>query len=197
MDKREKAIAEVEAELNSKIANDGIIDLVKHNLSSEHITTEAWCKPLLLLMEYNITDNSKLAFINLNKDLHLEHILPIKFHKFPEWNHITKDGAAAWLNSAGNITLLGGAKNIEASNNPFSVKQEVYRGKGKYDDKNDKITAFLITQKIVQDYGSKKYNCEWNKEAMIDRWKWFFEEAEELLDIDLKKEIEKHTPVIV
>ena len=195
--KEKKTIDEIEVELNSKITNDGIIDLVKRNLSSEHITTEAWCKPLLLLMEYNITDNSKLAFIDLNKDLHLEHILPVKYDKFSKWNHITKDVAAIWLNSAGNITLLGGAKNIEASNNPFKVKQEIYKGKGKYDDKNDKITAFLITQKIVQDYDLKRYNCEWNVEAMIDRWEWFFKEVGELLDIDLTKEIKAHAPEIV
>ena len=103
-------------------------------------------------MEYNVTDNSKLAFVDLNKDLHLEHILPVKYKKYSEWSHITDDIATKWLNSAGNITLLGGAKNIEASNNPFNVKKEVYKGKGKYDEKNDKITAFLITQSIVNDW---------------------------------------------
>jgi len=195
--KEEKPISEIEKELNKKITDDGIMNLVKSNLSSEHITSEAWCKPLLFLMEYNQTDNSNPSFISLNKDLHLEHILPVKYSKIPEWNYITREIATTWLNSAGNITLLGGAKNIEASNNAFPVKQEVYKGKGKYNNKNDKITAFLITQKIVLDYNEKKYNCKWTTKAMIDRWKWFFEQAAELIEIDLKKESKKHTPLVV
>jgi hypothetical protein len=90
-----------------------------------------------------------------------------------------------WLNSAGNLTLLSGSKNIEASNNPFKIKMAVYRGKGKYDDKNDKITAFLITQSIVHDFDSKKYEERWNIDSIHDRWDWFFAELEELLEVDL------------
>ena len=192
-----KPISEIEAELNQKLAEDKIIELAKRNLTSEQIGSEPWCKPLLLLMEYNATDNSKLAQIDLDKDLHLEHILPVKYSSFKEWNHITKEIAAKWLNSAGNLTLLSGAKNIEASNNPFATKISVYKGKGKYDSKDDKITAFLITQQIVKDYELKTYNKQWTEEAMIDRWKWFFKEVEELLQVDLISEINKHNPIVV
>lgn len=190
----QKSVNEICNELDKKLSNDKIIGLAINSLTSEQITAEPWCKPLLLLLEYNVTDNSKLSFIDLSHDLHLEHILPIKYYKFTEWNYITKEIAARWLNSAGNITLLSGAKNIEASNNPFDIKMDVYRGKGKDDGKNDKITAFLITQKIVQDYDYDKYNKEWNEEAIIDRWKWFFNEIEEIFDIDLKEVIDKHIP---
>jgi hypothetical protein len=148
-------------------------------------------------MEYNVTDNSKLSFIPLNIDLHLEHIFPVRFEKFDEWNHISKEFASQWLNSVGNLTLLGGAKNIEASNNPFNVKMEVYKGKGKYDAKNDKITAFLITQKIVHDYENNLYNKNWNKDSIIDRWKWFFTEASEILELDFSKAIEEHQPELI
>lgn len=195
--KEKKPISEIEVELNKKITADGIERLVIRNLSSEQLATEVWIKPLLLLMEYNVTDSSKLSFINLNKDLHLEHVLPVKYEKYPEWNHITKDVSAKWLNSAGNITLLSGAKNIEASNNPFNVKMEVYKGKGKYDNKNDKITAFLITQHILKDYEVNKYQRNWTLEAMIDRWKWFLMESQEILNIDLNEAVEKHQPELV
>jgi uncharacterized protein with ParB-like and HNH nuclease domain len=195
--KEKKPISEIEVELNKKITADGIERLVIRNLSSEQLATEVWIKPLLLLMEYNVTDSSKLSFINLNKDLHLEHVLPVKYEKYPEWKHITKDVSAKWLNSAGNITLLSGAKNIEASNNPFNVKMEVYKGKGKYDNKNDKITAFLITQHILKDYEVNKYQRNWTLEAMIDRWKWFLMESQEILNIDLNEAVEKHQPELV
>ncbi len=194
--KENKPISYIEDELNNKLKNDGIESIAIRNLTSANITTEPWIKPLLLMMEYNVTDNSKLAFVDLNKDLHLEHVLPIKYKSFSEWGHITDEIATKWLNSAGNITLLSGAKNIEASNNPFNVKMEVYKGKGKYDNKNDKITAFLITQSIVMDYEADKNDRMWTCEAMRDRWKWFFNEIEEILEIDVIQAIEQEPELV-
>ena len=184
--KEKKAITLIKEELDNKIAEDRIIELAMNGLESEQITSEAWCKPLLLLLEYNASDNSKLSFINLDRDLHLEHILPIKYKEYVEWNHITKEIASMWLNSAGNITLLSGAKNIEASNNPFDIKMNVYKGTGKYDGKDDKITAFNITQQIVKDFEMNKYGKKWTIEAMGDRWSWFFNEVLDILEIDQK-----------
>ena len=195
--KAKKPISEISTELNKKLEQDRIYDLAVGNLSSEQITSFPWCKPLLLLLEYNVTDDSKLGFIELNKYLHLEHILPTKYERFDEWNHITKEVSAKWLNSAGNITLLSGSKNIEASNNPFDTKMNIYHGKGKYDDKNDKITGFLITQNIVKDFDSNKYDGNWNHESMVDRWKWFFKEVGELFEVDLSDIIDKHEPTLI
>ncbi len=195
--KDKKPIQDIIDSLNQKLSDDKIIDLVIRNLTSEQIASEVWCKPLLLLFEYNSTDDSKLSFIGLSKELHLEHILPVKYERYEEWSHISKDVSSKWLNSAGNLTLLSGTKNIEASNNPFVTKMGIYQGKGKYDNKNEKITAFFITQKIVKDFESSKYDKEWNLDAMIDRWKWFFTEVEELLEIDLSEVIDKHEPELV
>lgn len=195
--KEKKAISFIIKELNDKLSKDNIITIAINNLTSEQIASEVWCKPLLILMEYNLSDIGKNSFIDLNRDLHLEHILPVKYEKFTEWKHISSEISSKWLNSAGNLTLLSGAKNIEASNNPFKVKMKVYNGKGKYDKKDDKITAFLITQKIVKDYELKKYGEQWNLKSMIDRWEWFFKEVNEILNIDIKNAIKKHEPIKV
>jgi hypothetical protein len=195
--KENKHIDEIRQELNDKLEKDNIISMALYSLTSEQIASEVWCKPLLLMMEYNATDESKSVFIDLAHDLHLEHILPVKYEKYEEWNHISKDTAAKWLNSAGNITLLCGSKNIEASNNPFNMKMDVYQGKGKYDTKDDKITAFTITQQIVNDYNIGKYNRQWNLDSMTDRWKWFFTEVGQLLEIDVKEAVDKHEPIVV
>jgi len=195
--KEKKPMSEINKELQDKLDKDNIVSMALNSLQSEQIASEMWCKPLLLMMEYNATDDSKSVFIDLDHDLHLEHILPIKYEKFTEWNHISKAVASKWLNSAGNITLLSGAKNIEASNNPFNVKMDVYKGKGKYDNKDEKITAFTITQQIVKDYDAKKYNQQWNIDSLIDRWKWFFGEIGQLLEIEVREVIEKHEPEIV
>lgn len=195
--KDKKPIHEIADELNAKLTKDNIFNLALSALSSEQIASEVWTKPLLLMMEYNATDNSKLSYIYLDHDLHLEHILPLKYEKFKEWNHITKDIAAKWINSAGNLTLLSGAKNIEASNSQFSIKMGVYRGKGKYDNKNDKITAFTITQQIVKDYENGKYKQQWDINAIVDRWKWFFQEVKEILGLDVSDAFDKEEPKVV
>lgn len=195
--KENRHINDILAELNEKLNKDNIINLAIYNLTSEQIASEFWCKPLLLMMEYNATDNSKLSYIELDRELHLEHILPTKYEKFKEWNHISKEVSAKWLNSAGNLTLLSGAKNIEASNNPFDIKMEVYKGRGKYDNKNEKITAFYITQEILKDFENKKYNGQWNINSITDRWSWFFNEVGELLEIDVTDVIAKKEPILI
>ncbi|MFD2823818.1 DUF262 domain-containing protein [Lacinutrix iliipiscaria] len=195
--KEKKSIEYIKEELDKKLDADGITNLASRYLTSEHVANEPWIKPLLLLMEYNVTDDSKLSYVPLSKDLHLEHILPVKYNKFDEWNHVSNELAGKWLNSVGNLTLLGGKKNIEASNNPFSVKMGIYKGKGKYDDKDDKITAFMITQSIMHNYENKKYNQLWNDDAMKDRWKWFFKEAEQILDLDFSNIIVNQEPILI
>ncbi|MRQ23115.1 DUF1524 domain-containing protein [Riemerella anatipestifer] len=107
--------------------------------------------------------------------------------KIAEWQHIEPNIAKQWMNTGGNITLLSGAKNIEASNNPFDVKMSVYKGKGKYDDKDTKITAFKITQNVVSDYEKGTYDRMWNEKAIKDRWNWFCKEVAQILDVDTRE----------
>ncbi len=184
--KENKPINEIITELSKKIDEDKIIKSVSENLDASNVYDTPWIKPLLLMVEYNQTD-SNLPFIPLNKDLHIEHILPQKYSSFSEWTDIvTKEAATTWLNRPGNLTLLCGAKNIEASNNPFKEKIKVYRGKGLYDDKDAKITAFNITQKIVNAYNENTYEKQWNEKAIQDLWHWFCGEVEKLILIDLK-----------
>jgi len=194
--KDQESIEKITKDIEVKLKNDNIEALSLGALMSENIASSHWCKPLLLLAEYNASDDSKLSFIDLNQDLHLEHILPVKYSKFKEWSHINGEIAKKWINSAGNLTLLSGAKNIEASNNPFDIKMGVYKGKGKYDDKNAKITAFLITQQIVYDYEQSTYAQQWTISAIVNRWGWFFSEVGELLDIDVGDALEKHEPIL-
>jgi uncharacterized protein with ParB-like and HNH nuclease domain len=195
--KEGRPAVEIQKELDDKLRSDGILSLVSRNLNSDNVASEAWIKPLLLLMEYNVTDRSKLSFIELNRDVHLEHILPVAYEEFEEWGSFSREEANMWLNSAGNLTLLGGSKNIEASNNPFEVKMGVYRGKGKYDDKNDKITAFLITQAIVKDFDMGIFEKQWNMNSIHNRWDWFFSQVEELLEVDLSHVVIAREPALI
>ncbi len=194
--KNRKPWAEIKVELEKKLKDDDIIEAALRSLTLESIAREYWCKPLLLLLEYNATDSAHPRFFELNSEIHLEHVLPVKFASIKEWNHISKETGSKWLHSAGNLTLLGGTKNIEASNNPFPIKMSVYRGKGKYDIKDTKITEFSITRAIVQDCEKGTFGKNWTEEAIVARWKWFFKEVGEILAIDVQKAIDLHDPAV-
>lgn len=185
--KENKPIDEILSELTKKIDEDRIIKDVSENINSLNVYNTPWIKPLLLMIEYNQQD-CNLPFIPLSKELHIEHILPEKYSKIPEWaSAINKETASVWLNRPGNLTLLFGAKNIEASNNPFKEKIKVYQGKGLYGDRDEKITAFNITQRIVNAFNENTYQKQWNEKAIKDRWNWFCGEVEKVISIDLKE----------
>ena len=183
--KEGESLDSIKDELKKKIEKDNINSQVLESLKGE-VDSERWIKPLLLMIEYKQEDNSNPNFIKWNNKLHLEHILPKKYETFPEWNHITAEVEKKFLHSIGNLTLLSGRKNIEASNNPFKTKLDIYRGKGKYGDKEEGITGFEITQKISDDVTNKDIT-DWNEKSMKLRWNWFLNQIESLLDIDCTK----------
>jgi len=192
--KEHKSFSEINKEMEKNMQKNNTIQRAIDNLDGD-IYFEKWCKPLLFMIEYQQADDSNINFLpNGSKDIHTEHILPKAFESKDEWKEYHEDGDVdSWLNSGGNLTLLSGAKNISASNEGFNTKIIAYKGKGNYKDDKDGITSFSITQKIVNDYNSNKFNKEWNWDAIHDRWSWFCNQVELLLDIDLSeiKEIEK------
>ena len=178
----------IEKQLEDKLSNDNVVKRAKEQLNLD-IYYQPWCKPLLCLIEYNQTDESINTRINVaDRELHVEHILPRAFENISEWNHFKgSENVPEFINAGCNLTLLSGKKNIEASNNPFSIKMSVYKGKGKYDDTDTKVTAFRITQKILEDYESNRYDKKWNWQSMNDRWEWFCDEVEQILEIDMNE----------
>ena len=145
---------------SNKIEKEKIISLVKENIKAKEVDEEVWIKPLLIMIEYEMTDTSVSNFIKLDKDLQLEHILPKKYMQYSEWDYINDKVAGTWLRSVGNFTLLNGKKNVEAGNSPFSKKMEVYSY-----GKTGNTTAFRISQHILDDYNNNKFNKEWNEDV--------------------------------
>ena len=181
--KKKASVKSIKKVMQERMDEDRIADDARKNLALPDIDDEAWCKPLLLLMEYAATDDSKLSFIEMDNTLHLEHVLPLEYSKEKEWGHISDRVAGKYLRSAGNLTLLSGKKNIVASNASFKEKISVYKGHGRDGKQNQRMTSFQITQKIVAAYD--KHNKQWNEESMRDRRRWFLEEAEKILEIGI------------
>lgn len=181
--KEKKPLIFIKDELE-KALSENTIQRAIDNLSGD-IYFEPWSKPLLFMIEYNQQENpSYLAMWDRN--IHIEHILPRAYKKNEKWSHFDEiEGLEEWINSGANLTLLSGAKNISASNNGFEVKLLAYDGTGNHSRADKKITSFKITQQIVNDYNSGKYNKEWNFDSLSERWKWFCQEVEQILEIDL------------
>jgi uncharacterized protein with ParB-like and HNH nuclease domain len=142
--KAHKPIAFIEKEIDKKISDDNVIPYVKENLDGDAYS-ERWLKPLLILIEYNRTDDSKLTWIDWDKHLQAEHILPDKWSANPDWKRQwTDDQAEQCLQKLGNLTLLSGKKNIVATNDSFRKKKVAYK------KAHGGMTAFEISKEIAE-----------------------------------------------
>ena len=134
-----------------------------------------WHKPLLLSIEYY--QHEKKDFIHISRDLHTEHILPKEWNREElNWSkNFDVEKVKLLLNSLGNLTLLSGTKNIQASNSNYSDKTEIYKGNnGKgFDGK----TSFEITKKIIDDYPV------WTEESINHRFNWLVEQTKKIFEI--------------
>ena len=159
-----------------KMKEDDVFERKNKNFEGEGYRSP-WLKPVLLLIEYNQTDNLKLAFIEKDKNLHVEHILPQEWKKNSEWANEWEDNEAIkWLNRLGNLTLLSGKKNKEASNFAFQKKKNIYRGHG-----YSKISAFHITQMINN-------NKKWNVNEVKERNEYLTNQIYNILKIEYQGE---------
>jgi uncharacterized protein with ParB-like and HNH nuclease domain len=150
---------------------DNVRKRMYENLNDE-VYNKAWLKPILILIEYNQTDDSKISFIELGRELHVDHILPEMWHKTKDWNTWDKQAAIKWLNRIGNLTLLSGRKNIAASNNSFQAKKDIYRkGYGT-------VTAFEISKRVAE-------NDNWLPKQVADRQGWMIQQIEIMLELNL------------
>lgn len=173
--KKNKSLADIKKEIDDKMAADDVIKWMSDNLYDDAYG-KSWAKPLLTLIEYEQTDKSKITYIEMDRKLHADHILPEKWDTIGYWkSHWTKEQASLWGNKIGNLTLLSGKKNIAASNDSFPKKKSIYKGKGL-----DGTTAFVTSQMIMQ-------KAEWEEQQVKDRHQWLIKQTEKLLDIKLKK----------
>lgn len=142
------------------------------SLTRHNVYAFKWHKPLLLAIEYRQSDARD--YIEINKDLHTEHILPQGWGAAGlDWcARFTPQAAEKYLHSLGNLTLLSGSKNIRASNSNFQDKLDIYSGKGL-----DGKTSFEITKRIIEQADL------WTAETIEERRKWLIGQARAIFDI--------------
>lgn len=166
-------ISEIETLITENLAK---YDNYKDFLATENAYWTKWLKPVLLSVEYFQQDQKD--YIPIVRDLHAEHILPKEWNKEElNWKDFyTEEIAHKKLNSLGNLTLLSGHKNIQASNRNYSDKIEIYKGNsGKgFDGK----TSFEITKNILDVYPT------WEEKSIVKRYNWLVDEIKKIFEIE-------------
>lgn len=172
--KERKGIDEIRSMVDRKMQDDDVPTGVEESLD-EDAYGSPWLGPLLALIEYEQTDEAKVSFIDLGRDVNVDHVLPQKWESEPSWRRMwTKVQANQWLHRIGNLTLLSGKKNIKASKSPFTDKKKIYAGRGV-----DGTTGFIITQKVTR-------ARQWTETQVKNRQKWMMNEVRRILDLSLQ-----------
>jgi len=170
MIKKKKPFDDIKKEINEKIAKDKVIDRIKGSLKGQDVYNSRWLKPLLILIEYGQKED--FVYIEYSRNLHVDHILPEKWYKIDYWKERwTNKQADDRLNMLGNLTLLSGKKNIQASNNDFQTKKYIYRGIG-----HDGKTGFDISERIIRE-------SDWTGKQVEERQEWLSNEAAKAMGI--------------
>ncbi|GAA8947314.1 DUF262 domain-containing protein [Helicobacter pylori] len=143
---KEKQSVEHTASVVKKYFKDkNITQRFKENLQDSNLYTKfyfagksgkknSWLKPILILVEYFMSDDANPAYIKMDDDLHVERILPQNPDPSSQWvKDFSEEERELYTHSLANLTLLGGKKNTKALsqvlNQDFKEKKEIYMGK--------------------------------------------------------------------
>ena len=177
-----KPLNEVKKTLNESIAKYKMIKGTYEALKDE-VYGEDYLKPLFLSVEYANREVTNTTFVSINKELHMDHILPQAFSNDNDWNYIDKDEATKYMNTLGNMALLHYKKNEEALNKGFKIKCNIYQGKNEDGTPNNSgVTSFETTREVTDVY--EKDKRLWDIEDIKRRYEKQMGRIEKLLDIN-------------
>ncbi|GAA7085157.1 DUF262 domain-containing protein [Helicobacter pylori] len=154
---------------------------MRGNLDKKLSTKNSWLKPILILVEYFMSDDDCPKRIQMDKDLHVEHILPKKPNLSSQWaKDFSEEERECYTHSLANLTLLGGEKNTKASNLDFKDKKKIYMGEEIRLNKKKTfrvMTCYKMTIDIAHHY------TEWTPKSLEKREKDLMSIIESVLTI--------------
>ncbi len=137
----------------------------KHKKSSKN----SWLRPILILVEYFMSDDPKPKRIQMDKNLHVERILPQNPNLSSQWaKDFSEEERECYTHSLANLTLLGGKKNTESLNLDFQDKKKIYMGEEIKLNKKETfraMTCYDTTKDIAHHY------TEWTPKSLEKREK--------------------------
>ncbi|GAA7238441.1 DUF262 domain-containing protein [Helicobacter pylori] len=141
----------------------------KFYFAGKSVKKNSWLKPVLILVEYFVSDDPKPKRIQMDKNLHVEHILPQQPGSSSQWmKDFSEEERELYTHSLANLTLLGGTKNAQASNLDFKDKQKIYMGEEIKLNKKKPfkvMTCYKMTIDIAHHY------TEWTPKSLEERKK--------------------------
>ncbi|MFT2644002.1 DUF262 domain-containing protein [Helicobacter pylori] len=196
---REQTCCNIINALKEKKNIDDIISIARKNLGEYSVTQHfkeklrdslvykkqptknPWIKPILILVEYFMSDDPKPKRIQMDKNLHVEHILPQKPTLSSQWaKDFSEEERERYTHSLANLTLLGGKKNTEASNLDFKDKKKIYMGEEIRLSKKRPfkvMTCYDTTKDIAHHY------TEWTPKSLEKREKDLMSIIESVLEL--------------
>ncbi len=194
--KEKKSVEDIASIVKKYLDDKNITQDFKRNLQDSHLYTKfyfagksgkknSWLKPILILINYFMSDNANPAYIKMDDDLHVERILPQNPDPSSQWvKDFSEEERELYTHSLANLTLLGGKKNTkalsQALNQDFKEKKEIYMGKPVALDnkKTFKVmTCYDMTKNDVCRY------TEWTPQSLEKREKDLIEIIEGVLEL--------------
>ncbi len=199
-DQREQTCCNIIKALKEKESIDDIISIARNNLNEYSVTQDfkrnlrddhlyekykkspgnSWLKPILILVEYFMSDDPKPKRIQTN-DFHVEHILPQNPDPPSQWaKDFSEEERERYTHSLANLTLLGAKKNTKASNWDFKDKKKIYMGEEIRLNKKRPfraMTCYDTTKDIAHHY------TEWTPKSLEKREKDLIKIIESVLTL--------------
>ncbi|GAA6961601.1 DUF262 domain-containing protein [Helicobacter pylori] len=190
--KEKKSIRDIASIVVKKYLDDkNITQRFKENLQDNNLYTKfyfagksvkknSWLKPVLILVEYFMSDDPRPKRIEKN-DFHVEHILPQKPDPSSQWvKDFSEEERELYTHSLANLTLLGGNKNSQASNLDFKDKKKIYMGeeiRSRKTKTSNVMTCYKMTIDIAHKY------TEWTPKSLEKREEELIKRIESVLTL--------------
>ncbi len=191
--KEKKSVEHIASIMKKYLDEKNITQDFKRNLQDSNLYTKfyftngknpkkiSWLKPVLILVEYFMSDDPNPKRIQMDKNLHVEHILPQKPTLSSQWaKDFSEEERERYTHSLANLTLLGGKRNIEASNLDFKDKKKIYMGEEIRLNKKrpfKAMTCYKMTIDIAHHY------TEWTPKSLEKREKELIGIIESVLEL--------------
>ncbi len=158
----------------------------KFYFAGKSVKKNSWLKPVLILVEYFVSDDSYPKRIQMDKNLHIEHILPQQPSSSSQWmKDFSEEERGLYTHSLANLTLLGGKKNTQASNLDFKEKKEIYMGHavklGK--DKRGREKTFNVMTCYKMTIDIAHHYTEWTPKSLEKRKEELIKIIESVLEL--------------
>ncbi|OPG45844.1 DUF262 domain-containing protein [Helicobacter pylori] len=182
--KEKKSMEHILSIARTNLALCSVMQRFKENLQDSNLYTKfyfdgksakknSWLRPILILVEYFMSDDDCPKRIQMDKKLHVEHILPQNPDPSRQWvKDFSEEERELYTHSLANLTLLGGNKNSQASNLDFKDKQKIYMGEEIKLNKKKPfkvMTCYKMTIDVAQYTEWTPTSLEKRKEELIKR----------------------------